>query len=368
MRTGWTVGRFSIGPQIGQGAFGKIFAARDPETGLLYAIKNESASAERKTLAFEMKILRRIQDCPYFPRLFESGETNSLAWIAMELIGPSVSSVLRRIPEHRFSLSTVMRTAQHCLRALQSLHDFGFIHRDLKPANILIRLSQENSRPPLCLIDFGLVRVFRDLRTQQHERARQRTGFRGTKTYASLNAHTLHDLSRRDDLISWFYVILDLAQGTLPWKGVSDNTDVAMMKSRFDMREAVQDISPRLIDIWGHINSLKFEDDPDYGFISSVLDEVCATNHIDEGDPFDWAEFVEQYRQLLSTEFGVALMIDGGADVLPYYSELGVPPVVMQQLDRRKTLKSPLIRSGARNYSVIQASELNEPDGGGCCC
>jgi hypothetical protein len=169
-------------------------------------------------------------------------------------------------------------------------------------------------------------------------------------------------------LISWFYVILDLAQGTLPWKGVSDNTDVAMMKSRFDMREAVQDISPRLIDIWGHINSLKFEDDPDYGFIGSVLDEICATNHINEGDPYDWAEFVEQYRQLLSTEFGVALRIDGGADVLPYYSELGVPPVVMQQLDRRKTLKSPLIRSGARNYSVIQASELNEPDGGGCCC
>jgi hypothetical protein len=74
---------------------------------------------------------------------------------------------------------------------------------------------------------------------------------------------------------------------------VSNNTDVAMMKSRFDIREEVQDISPRLIDIWGHINSLKFEDDPDYAFISGVLDEICVTNRISEDDPNDWADFVE---------------------------------------------------------------------------
>jgi serine/threonine protein kinase len=369
MRTGATHGRFVIGPQIGQGSFGKIFAARDSETGLIYAIKYESATAERKTLAFETKILARIQTCPYVPRLFESGETNSLAWVVMELIGPSLSSVLVRLPQHKLTLSSTLRVARHSLRALHALHDLGFIHRDLKPANLLIRLSQDPLRPPVCLIDFGLARIFRDQKSGQHERPRQRAGFRGTKTYASLNAHALSDLSRRDDLISWFYVILDIGAANLPWKGLSDAANITEMKNQFDIREAVEELSPRLFDIWRHIAALRFEGDPDYGFILSVIDEICEGAGVRDDDPYDWAEFVEQYRNTLAGEFGVALRIDGGSEILPYYSELGVPPVIMQQIDnRRSVLKSPLIRSGARNYSVMQASEMNEDDERGCCC
>jgi hypothetical protein len=369
MRPGATHGHFVIGPQIGQGAFGKIFAARHSETGLIYAIKYESATSERKTLAFETKILARIQTCPYVPRLFESGETNSLAWVVMELIGPSLWSAIKRIPNRKVSLSTTIRVARHSLRALHALHDLGFIHRDLKPANLLIRLSQDGFRPPICLIDFGLVRIFRDQQSGQHERPRQRAGFRGTKTYASLNAHALADLSRRDDLISWFYVIVDIGIANLPWKGLAADADIAAMKNQFDVREAVQEFAPQLFEIWRHIVGLRFEDEPDYGFILSVLEEICTSAGIHDDDPYDWNEFVEQYRNTLAGEFGVALRIDGGSEVLPYCSELGVPPAVMQQIDnRRSVLKSPLIRAGARNYSVMQASEMNEEDERGCCC
>jgi serine/threonine protein kinase len=368
MRTSTTLGLFRIGPHIGQGAFGKIFAARDTETGLVYAIKNESATAERKTLAFETKILANLQNSPYFPRLFESGETHSLAWVAMELIGPSLGSVLKRIPSHRLSLSTTIRTARHTLHALRDLHTAGFIHRDLKPGNLLVRLAPDSARPPVCLIDFGLVRIFRDPRTHAHERPRQRTGFRGTKTYASANAHALMDLSRRDDLASWFYVLLDMALGGLPWKGVSEHADVALMKKRFDVREAVQDLSPRLLDIWSHIAGLGFESEPDYVFILGVLDEICRASGFDEKDEYDWAEFIEQYRQTLTAEFGVALRLDGGADILPYYSELGVPAAIRSQVEAAagRTMRSPLVRS--RNYSLSQASELNETDEKRCGC
>jgi hypothetical protein len=184
-----------------------------------------------------------------------------------------------------------------------------------------------------------------------------------------LNAHALTDLSRRDDLISWFYVVIDVGTAGLPWKGLAANIDIAAMKNQFDVREAVQDFAPRLFDIWRHIAALRFEDEPDYGFIFGILDEICSTAGVTDNDPYDWAEFVEQYRNTLAGEFGVALRIDGGAEVLPYYSELGVPPAIMQQIDNRRTvLKSPLIRTGARNYSVMQASEMNEDDERGCCC
>lgn len=47
---------------------------------------------------------------------------------------------------------------------------------------------------------------------------RKFTDFRGTITYSSLNAHIKVDLSRRDDLWSFYFVILDFFNEVLPWK------------------------------------------------------------------------------------------------------------------------------------------------------
>ena len=43
---------------------------------------------------------------------------------------------------------------------------------------------------------------------------RENCQFRGTSTYASINAHLKLDLSRRDDLWSWLYIIIELIEGT----------------------------------------------------------------------------------------------------------------------------------------------------------
>ena len=47
---------------------------------------------------------------------------------------------------------------------------------------------------------------------------RKNTDFRGTITYASVNAHNKVDLSRRDDLWSFYFVILDFLGEELPWR------------------------------------------------------------------------------------------------------------------------------------------------------
>lgn len=47
---------------------------------------------------------------------------------------------------------------------------------------------------------------------------RKNADFRGTITYASLNAHLKIDLSRRDDLWSLYFVILDFLNENLPWR------------------------------------------------------------------------------------------------------------------------------------------------------
>jgi tau tubulin kinase len=62
------------------------------------------------------------------------------------------------------------------------------------------------------LIDFGLARKYVN-EDGSHMAARSDASFRGSTAYASVHAHRNEDLSRRDDLWSWFYMLLELVEG-----------------------------------------------------------------------------------------------------------------------------------------------------------
>ena len=74
----------------------------------------------------------------------------------------------------------------------------GYIHRDLKPENFLIGL--EDKSHIVHLVDFGLSRRFKDIKTHQHIPYKENKSFVGTVRYSSINAHFGFEQSRRDDL------------------------------------------------------------------------------------------------------------------------------------------------------------------------
>ena len=66
------------------------------------------------------------------------------------------------------------------------------------------------------MLDFGMCRKF--LKSDgTHRRPRDRLGFRGTVRFASPACHKEEELSRRDDLWSWLFMIVDVSVGKLPW-------------------------------------------------------------------------------------------------------------------------------------------------------
>ena len=285
MLAGCEIGGLTIGPRIGQGSFGEIYAVRNSKDKTLYAMKIEPISSRRKILEFEIQVMKQLSSSPFFPLFIGSGRTPRYTYLTMELLGPSLSTVVKRLPQNQFSISTGLRVAFTVLCALEVMHDSGFIHRDIKPSNILLRRDRMS---PIVIIDFGLSRIYVNQTTNTLLPPRQHPGFRGTTIYASPNAHMHQDLSRRDDLISWFYLVIDLIGGPLPWKGIELRTEVLHMKRSISMTKLADPISPRLSEIWNMISLLKFEDRPDYEEIKRLLQLAMTENNVSQTDEWDW--------------------------------------------------------------------------------
>lgn len=132
---------------------------------------------------------------------------------------------------------------------------------------------------------------------------RTHADFRGTITYASLNAHLKlvllpklisfqQDLSRRDDIWSFYFVILDFFNENIPWRNskLHNCIKVYIIDS---IKDEVKDIKmrclshpyqflwtsttkrmPQVIEIFNHIKALNYEDKPNYEFIREKLREI----------------------------------------------------------------------------------------------
>lgn len=336
---------YIIGQKIGQGAFGEIYCAIDQNTGLIWAFKTESNSAKQKTLQFEYQILAQVQESPYFPRLGTIGFAPGFQFISLEFLGPSLSHILKVIPEHRFKFSTGIRISYHVLKAIEDFHSHGYIHRDIKPGNILTREGVDH---PLCLIDFGLSRMYKNDKTGAHLAQRRSVGFRGTRAYASLNAHYGYDLSRRDDLMSWFYLTYDQIIEPLAWRGLQNKAEILRLKRDLDICAKVTPVAPELFEIWRCISALEFTDTPDYVHIYECLDRIMKRNQIRMDEKFDWSDILYQNRQK------VVKSLDGIESNIKPTPNSKRNPMEEMLITAEKRISSP--------FSIV--SEVEED----CCC
>lgn len=137
------------------------------------------------------------------------------------------------------------------------------------------------------LIDFGLARRFL-LPNGEVRLPRDQTGFRGTARYASINSHQSKDLSRRDDLWSLLYVLIEFAKGQLPWRRIKDKDQVGEMKITYDNPELVSELPHEFLLFMQHLQTLRYGDKPNYGYIHSLLDDLFRKIGGEDSTPFDW--------------------------------------------------------------------------------
>ena len=139
---------------LGRGGMGAVYKARDRRILRIVALKFIAGAGERMRRRFvqEARTQARL-DHPNICHVFETGEVDGKAYIAMEYIdGQSLQKA-----KDRLSVDDKIRLAREVALALHAGHQLGIIHRDVKPANIMVTRDKDGAWRPV-LTDFGLAR------------------------------------------------------------------------------------------------------------------------------------------------------------------------------------------------------------------
>lgn len=294
---GTHIGSFEITKHLGSGGYGDCYEVIDKShrNNPKWAIKLEYKSSERFYLEAESLIMQKYQDSEYFPILRDEGETDEFRYLVMELFGPSLSTARRAVHHKRYTAYTVLRSSLEMLNCIYEFHKKGFTHRDIKPANFLIRADR---RHPIVLIDYGLAIPYRT--NEGHIPPRADAGFTGTCRYASLHTHQGLELSRRDDLISWFYSVVELANGSLPWPGSQDRKKTAELKRTMTSHQLCANLPVEFITIYEYLLKIKFSETPNYGYISKLIIKAMKRGAFDT-TTLDWENIPEDKMKTITT-------------------------------------------------------------------
>ncbi|HYQ00240.1 MAG TPA: serine/threonine-protein kinase [Polyangiaceae bacterium] len=224
LRPGNKLGRFQLLVPIGSGGMGRVWVAREENTGRLFALKttlgNEKAAGEYwNVLLDEARLAAQVQHrgvCTI--HAFEIDEQLGIPYLVMDFSdGGSLYELLDASAGHRLEPAIAVSIAAQLCDALQVAHDLcdehgaqlGVVHRDVSPQNILISTSGH-----VQLTDFGVAKA----RGRLH--APTATGeIKGKLSYMAPEQVTQRDVDRRADVFALGCVLYEATVGERPFHG-----------------------------------------------------------------------------------------------------------------------------------------------------
>lgn len=259
--------KYKLIERIGSGNFGSIYKGQNIRTMENVAIKIEAIDANVKLLKNESVIYQYLNGCAGVPLVKWFGRDDKNYYMVINLLGESLQSLKNR--NRSLPLSIVLKLGVQMITLLETIHNKGVVHRDIKPENFL--LGPNNDMDRIHIIDFGFCRSYLLNGGYGHIPQKKTHGIIGSLTYASLNAHTLTELSRRDDMESLGYVLTNLYLGTLPWQ----DTPAATIEEEKRLITTRYDVPPVFKNYMQHVRRLKFEEVPNYAeLIKSFTSEI----------------------------------------------------------------------------------------------
>lgn len=160
-RRGQRVGPYVVDACVAEGSMGRIFHARNADSGEPVALKILHQDVAKDPIAVER--FRREHETASslvherIVNVYDFGETGDGShYIAMQYVaGRELGAIIRE--EGPIGHARLARFVCQLAQGLQHAHRAGVIHRDLKPANILVAKTDDGER--LKIVDFGSVKL-----------------------------------------------------------------------------------------------------------------------------------------------------------------------------------------------------------------
>jgi serine/threonine protein kinase len=305
--------KYELLEKIGQGTFSQIYKGRNIRTGELIAIKIEPKTVTIKLLQNETRIYKYLNaflhsskfiheppsvvlnetsfnhdrtkfslneksfhhdrtnfglnearyQATHIPTMKWFGVDSTNYYMVISLLGKSLESFKREQPTGHISLSTTLYIGIQMVRLLKIIHTSQLIHRDVKPDNFLFGVGAADQQ--LHMIDFGFCKKY-----NSNLFPSKTSNIIGTPKFASIAAHELNELSRKDDLESVGYILIYLFMGELAWDNILDNNIIKIMKLHMIEFENTE-IPPVFINYLINVRKIAFHETPNYEKLLSIL-------------------------------------------------------------------------------------------------
>ncbi len=157
------LGRYEVVRELGKGAMGVVYLAKDPLIGRLVALKTIRIGAhadDDETKEFQQRFIREAQAAgilnhPSIVTVHDIGQDDGsgVSFIAMEYVeGQNLKEVLNQ--GRALSFEQIGDIIAQVAEALDFAHAKGIVHRDVKPANVIL---VDGTRAKIT--DFGIAKI-----------------------------------------------------------------------------------------------------------------------------------------------------------------------------------------------------------------
>jgi len=214
------LGRYEIVGELGRGAMGVVYKARDPQIDRIVAIKTVSLRGQEpdEEKEFRMRFINEAQAAGRLHHsgivsIFDVGESseNQDQYIVLEYVaGESLNRILNR--EKKLPVGKALKLAEEIADALDYAHAQGVVHRDIKPANILVTETGHAK-----IADFGIAKL-----NLAHFTVPGRV--LGTPAYMAPEQLSGEGVDGRSDLFSLGVILYVMVTGHSAFQGSSATT------------------------------------------------------------------------------------------------------------------------------------------------
>ncbi|KAF4603160.1 hypothetical protein EYR38_003565 [Pleurotus pulmonarius] len=289
-----TLGNFNLHQILESERSANVFLATDRDTGTDVALKVElrPKTHSKSTVYYEKRIYSLLPaKSEGIPELFSGGSVGDWEYIGVELLGPTVGTLLAESGRSCLDAHSVCCIGMQLIDRLALLHDHGILHRDIRPENCAIGIMP-GMEQIVYLTSFGYGKSVRHPLRFMDDGDLPMSFFTSNRVHCEGAAYTY-----RDDFEALALSLIHLIKPYgLPWarRGMPQQDDhhgqqiLQTTKATTAVGGLCSNIPAVFKDFLMYCRSLKANEYPDYQQWRDRLQEFVIGKGYEPASPFHW--------------------------------------------------------------------------------